>query len=413
MFKRTKTEKDTITNSPKPSDGVQDTFTEPPLETAGVNAGEHDDDGEASSLFDFETETFPHRDFEDQNFPPLDSEDPRCASEPYDDALAGPDALDNLEPLIDPDETVEPDRAAGAYEILEPTEALADTLPSREVVSSPAGKNGKKKKNRGGHAAQAELPLHQKKSRRMRRLLIVVVALLVILMGALAYLTFMLMQETQNAAIQQVTQDVEAVGKEDAKDASTATTKKTTVPVLMGVFGKTQDEAVKAIGHGAIASTSTAINEEDNPVKTKVAVALTDEPADTRSGTPTVYLGLNEGGQVVQAGYSAATASLGYGSLSFIDAVQTEHVIEKTLNEAGLPIPVGSVALPADKTTYASYATDGTTLVKENCPFSGTAEVNGAKYTWSSVLTYDYTAANASGNLADTIRQIYIYINAA
>ncbi|MEG1042436.1 MAG: hypothetical protein RSE94_21195, partial [Pseudomonas sp.] len=81
--------------------------------------------------------------------------------------------------------------------------------------------------------------------------------------------------------------------------------------------------------------------------------------------------------------------------------------------EAGLVIPAGSVVLPKDKAAYCTYATDGTTLVKENCPFSGAAEVNGARYTWSAVLTYDYTAANASGNLADTIRQVYIYINAA
>ena len=55
-------------------------------------------------------------------------------------------------------------------------------------------------------------------------------------------------------------------------------------------------------------------------MKKSVTVALTAEPADSRSGTPTVYLGLDADGKVIQAGYSAATASLGYGSLSFADA---------------------------------------------------------------------------------------------
>ena len=72
----------------------------------------------------------------------------------------------------------------------------------------------------------------------------------------------------------------------------------------------------------------------------------------------------------------------------------------------------GSATLPADKTSYSSYASDGTTLVKENCSFSGTVDINGAAHAWSSVLMYDYSTANASGNLADTVRIIYIYVNA-
>ncbi|MEG1512774.1 MAG: histone-lysine N-methyltransferase [Raoultibacter sp.] len=268
-------------------------------------------------------------------------------------------------------------------------------------------------KGKGDHATHADLPAHHKKSRRMRKLLIVIVALLVVLMAALGYLTYLLVQETQNAAMQQVTQDVEAVGKEDTKDASTSVVKKTTVPALVGVLGKTQDEAVKLIGHGALPATAVEVKEEGNSIKSKVTVTLTDEPADTRSGAPTVYLGFNEAGAVIQVGYSAATASLGYGSLSFTDAIQNEKIIEKTFAEAGLTIPAGTVVLPTDKTKYCTYATDGKTLVKENCSFSGTAEANATTYAWSSVLMYDYAAANASGNLADTIRQIYIYINAA
>ncbi|MEG0072170.1 MAG: histone-lysine N-methyltransferase [Raoultibacter sp.] len=396
-------------SAPEQNGGVPDDSANPSLEGIDLGAEEVCGAHQAPASLDLEDGIFSREDSENRVFPVLDGEDETDFLEPYDDALAGPDALDNLEPLIDPDDDIEPEPAVGTYAVLEPMEALPQPLPLNEGTSFAGGK----KKSKGGHAAKAELPLHQKKSRRMRRLLIVIISLLVVLMGVLAYLTYMLMQETQNAAIQQVTHDVEAVGKEDAKDASTITAKKTTVPALVSVIGKTQEEALKIIGHGAVASVSTPINEENNPVKTKVAVALTDEPADNRSGTPTVYLGLNEGGQIVQAGYSAATASLGYGSLSFADAVQTEKIIEKTLGEAGLVIPAGSVVLPKDKAAYCTYATDGTTLVKENCPFSGAAEVNGARYTWSAVLTYDYTAANASGNLADTIRQVYIYINAA
>ena len=50
--------------------------------------------------------------------------------------------------------------------------------------------------------------------------------------------------------------------------------------------------------------------------------------------------------------------------------------------------------------------------MKESCSFSGTVDLAGAAHEWSAVLLYDYKTANASGNLADTIRIIYVYINA-
>lgn len=198
----------------------------------------------------------------------------------------------------------------------------------------------------------------------------------------------------------------------DTKDAATTTAKKTEVPNLVSVLGLTRDEAVEALQHGATVTSEKEVSEEGSAVKVNVTVALTDEPADTRSGTPTVYLGLDEEGRIVQAGYSAATASLGYGSLSFVDAVENEGIVEKTLGEAGVSVPAGSATLPEDKTAYSAYASDGTTLVEEKCSFSGTVELDGVEHEWSSVLLYNYATANTSGNLADTIRMIYVYVNA-
>ena len=86
--------------------------------------------------------------------------------------------------------------------------------------------------------------------------------------------------------------------------------------------------------------------------------------------------------------------------------------MEKTLREAGVNVPEGTVQLPTDKSQYSTYASDGTTLVKENCSFSGDVDIDGTPHEWSAVLSYDYTTANASGNLADTIRTIYVYVNA-
>ncbi len=260
-----------------------------------------------------------------------------------------------------------------------------------------------------------------RRHRRSRRLLIFVIILLICLVGALAFFGFQLFQESQRVASQQVTatsstsesSSVKSTQEGSSRDSGTTTVKKTDVPSLTALMGHTQDECITLLAHGAQASSSREVNEEGNPVKTQVTVMLTDEPADSKSGTPTVYLGLGEDGTVVQAGYSAATASLGYGSISFADAVSNEHIVEKTLTEAGLTVDYGTVQLPA-KATYSTYASDGTTLVKESCSFSGTAPSSaGVSYDWSSVLTYDYAAANASGNLADTIRQIYVYVSAA
>ena len=271
---------------------------------------------------------------------------------------------------------------------------------------------------RHGKPSKDEVPPYLRKSRRMRRLLIAVAVLLVLLIAALAYFTFMLVQESQLLATQQTQaqqgaqQEVSALQEGATDDAATPVEKQTEAPDLVALLGMTQEQATEAVQRGATLASAREVNEEGNPIKSSVTLALTSEPADTRTGTPTVYLGLNEAGAVVQAGYSASTAALGYGTLSFSDAVRNENIVEKTLQEAGIDVPEGSVQLPEDKTEYSTYASDGTTLVKESCAFSGTVDIGGAPHEWSAVLSYDYSAANASGNLADTIRIIYVYINA-
>ena len=258
-----------------------------------------------------------------------------------------------------------------------------------------------------------EVPEYLYKSRRMRRILIVVIVVLVVLLGVGGVLVFQLFSTVQNTATQQAQTVSEAIDVKQASEVSesSATAKRTTVPDLVGLLGLTQDEAIEKLAHGAQVSSASEVNEEGNPIKHEVRVALTAEPADSRTGTPTVYLGLNQDGRVIQAGYSTSTSSLGYGSFSFSDAVENVGVIEETLNEAGLKVPEKSVKLPADKMEYSSYASDGTTLTREYFSFEGTAPAeNGTEHPWSAVLSYDYSLANTTGNLADTMRTIYVYV---
>ncbi|MBQ3106096.1 MAG: histone-lysine N-methyltransferase, partial [Eggerthellaceae bacterium] len=176
-----------------------------------------------------------------------------------------------------------------------------------------------------------------------------------------------------------------------------------------------EDEGeASAEGEAATAETTEAPEAADDgdPIETSVTVSLTDEPVDVRTGTPTVYLGLDKDGLIIQAGYSASAALLGYGAYSFVDAVENNYIVERTLQEAGIAVPEGTAKLPDDKDEYRTYATDGTTIMKEHCPFSGSVSIQDVEYQWSSVLSYDYSVANAGGasNLSDTIRIIYVYL---
>lgn len=343
---------------------------------------------------------------------------------PHDDKTADGDSpigLTEAFPALDAHRGA---HAAGLSYDPDTTDDYGDVLDSLEPRDEPVfgdelpGSTDQAVRGRHGAERKEELAPHLKKSRRVRRALIVIVIVLLGLIAALGYFTYQLVSEGQRNVVQQTqaqqsTHDVGGLSDgSKVNDASTTVEKKTEVPNLINVLGQTQDAAITALAHGATITSTKDVNEEGNAVKKSLTVALTAEPADSRSGTPTVYLGLNEEGKIIQAGYSAATASLGYGSISFSDAVKNEHIVEKTLREAGVSAKDGDAVLPSDKMQYSTYASDGTTLTKERCSFSGSADVNGVTRNWSSVLLYDYSAANQSSNLADTIRIIYIYVNA-
>jgi uncharacterized protein YxeA len=262
---------------------------------------------------------------------------------------------------------------------------------------------------------EKHIPLYERKSKKMRNVLIVIIFLLVVFICAGGALLYQLYDEAQNTATQQAQQqtDTNTISQESgAQDSSSEVSKLTTVPDLVSLIGLTQDEAIEALAHGAEISAYREVNEEDNPAKAEITVSLTDEPSDDNSGSPSVYLSLDESGSIIEAGYSVATSSIGYGSISFVDAIENESIIEKTLEEAGLSVAAGTCVLPSDKTQYSTYATDGTTLTKEYYSFSGSGTADSGTYGWTASLSYDYTVANATSNLADTIRTIYVYVSA-
>ncbi|ACU94913.1 hypothetical protein Ccur_12280 [Cryptobacterium curtum DSM 15641] len=363
------------------------------------------------------------------------------AAKAAEQAKAAEKSNDNQGELLDADDSVsmeestsntETSDASGkdiAAEDLQPSSAASGEFAASDVVDK--SKSGEKRgSTRGGTANKkakktsrkdrlAALPEHQRKSRRTRRALTIAIILLIVLLGALVYLGYELIKTSQNA-ISQTTpsqgNDATQVAESGTttKDATTDTVKRIDVPALASVIGSSRDEAISLLGHGATLTLSSEVADENSAVVETDTVMLTADASDSKLASPTVYLSLDEAGTVVQVSYTAATASLGYGTLSFADAVSNEHVIEKTLSEAGLLVQEETVELP-DRGEYSTYAADGTTLTAEKYSFSGTAPATSgsASFNWAAVLSYDYTASNASGNLSDTVRMITISLSAS
>lgn len=310
---------------------------------------------------------------------------------------------------------------ANAFEEAEePTADSQDAEGASEVAAASTvgttAAQAKTSSGRGRHAAPtAEDSPRMRRSQRMRRSLIVLIVLLLVGLCALGYFMYRTFTESQEQAVQQTQEQTESskdsISAAAADDAAAVTAKQADVPDLSAIMGKTQDEAITILKRGAQVTATQPVADEDSVIKSNVTVSLTSEPADSRTAsTPTVYLGLNADGVVVQAGYSASASALGFGTLSFADAVTNERVIEKTLQKIGVGVPNEVVSLPENKDEYSSYASDGTTVVKERCSFEGSAVVNAVPCSWSAVLSYDYTTQILTGNLNDTVRVIYVYV---
>lgn len=319
------------------------------------------------------------------------------------------DAADDASAEGEPDQP-EDQLGEEAAEGQEAAEAAEGTAEGANPKPAPASSSG----SRGRHAApDAAMSPRMQQARKTRRALIVVVVLLVIAIAVVAFFMFQTFSSSQEEAAHQAQEQVETpkqdIVDEPSDDAGDAPAKLTEVPILTGIFGMNTDEALAAIGHGAVVTASREVKDDGSAIKTNLNVSLNDEPYDSKA-SPTVYLGMNKDGKAVQVGYSASAAALGFGSLSFSDAVSNEHVIEKTLAKIGVEVPEGSAVLPADKKEYSTFADDGVTVTRERCSFEGDANVNGTPCTWSAVLSYDYTTQVITGDLSDTVRVIYVYV---
>lgn len=285
----------------------------------------------------------------------------------------------------------------------------------RDLAHASAASVPSRAMRRGKHTAQApEVSEKVLQSHRLRNTLRVIVVLLVIALCVLGYFGFRTLTAGQEQADKQAQEQIEApkenVTRSEGDDTIEMAAQQADVPQLTGLMGKTSDEAIAELGRGAFVSSNKSVKDKNSAIKTNLTVALADEPSDSKTGTPSVYLGLDKDGKIIEVGYSAAASALGFGSLSFADAVNNEHVVERTLQKVGVEVEDGVAKLPEDSSKYVTHASDGKTVTKERCSFEGDVDVDGVPCTWSAVLSYDYTTQVITGNLSDTVRIIYVYV---
>ncbi len=273
-----------------------------------------------------------------------------------------------------------------------------------------------------GHSPDFVSPsaeFHRLKSRRMRVVLIIVTVILALLIAALVYFAFVLIREASDAASQSATYSGSAETEISAPDAGVVESDSHgDVPDLVSLLGLTVDEAIEEVGRGASITAERDITEESDDdseaqvVGRSVTVALADETTDSSGNTPSLYFETNEDDIIVSVGYSTPVSSLNYGDVSFDAIVRENYIVENLLTDAGIPVDAGTVELPSTD-DYRTYDDDGQTIARESYTFSGTnSGTDGSEYDWTCRLSYDYSAANVSGDLNDTIKLIQLYIYA-
>lgn len=181
-------------------------------------------------------------------------------------------------------------------------------------------------------------------------------------------------------------------------------------PDLVGLIGLSTDRALEQIGHGA----AIEARADAGDGTTRLSVPLAAYRAKDLPGAPTAYLWVDADRVVVRAGYASSAWGCGFSNaLTFREAIDDAHIVEALLGQAGIQVDPGTVRAPRDASAYSTYRADGVTLERENAGFHGTGTHDGRKVAWRASVDYDYRDANASGNLVDTRRVVFVSTDGA
>ncbi len=321
------------------------------------------------------------------------------------DIATNADLSDAFETVILDDEPLPPAVPDAVIERMEHTDSNTFDLDKKNDSGISLDEVEREQR---GRISLTEYSNRQRHNKRVRIALTFLATILVLMLIALVVVGVLMFVEADKKSVSTSAQQdsTTLLGDADEKEKVAATSE---VVNLVSLMGLTKEEAVAHIGHGATIESETPI--EVGNLKSELVVPLTEEQGDPKRGTPTVVLRLDEAGHVGWASYTAPTSALGYGTISFIDAIQSAHVIQNSLRAAGLSdLDPAVLNAPSDSASYSTYDTDGKTLITEQTSFSGTGKQGDNTYDWGASLTYDYSNANQSGNLADTIRRISVSV---
>lgn len=253
---------------------------------------------------------------------------------------------------------------------------------------------------------------HSQKARK--RLMVVIGVLLVALVALVCTTVFVFMQSSEQAKEEAAHQGAASIEQHNTADARFQGSKSVQVPKLASLLGMSKEDALKTLGDKAVVGSEAESSEKSSKaVKTLTIPLALDDEEDYHTAAPVVYLGLDADDKVVSVGFGSSTTLLGFAPTSFVDAIKSEHIIEKLMSEAGFTLGEDQIKLPEKSDEYTQVNAETGVVENEQYSFNGTLKHNNAELTWSATLSYDYSAANASGNLNDTIRQIVISVSEA
>lgn len=183
------------------------------------------------------------------------------------------------------------------------------------------------------------------------------------------------------------------------------------IPKFVLLLGKSVDQALTEIGHGSVLASTEPTNDESIGAVNKNNINLSNESSSQKTGTTNVVAWSNSAGQIVKISFSCDISLLGYGKFGFVDIINNQHLVENAFIESGLYLEPGTVMTPTNKSSYTTYASDGTTAVSQVCDFSGIAYQDKNSYKWNANVNYNYNVANTKGDLSETIRILTISVS--
>ena len=262
-------------------------------------------------------------------------------------------------------------------------------------------------KEHRGRISFTEYSDRVRNSKRIRAALIGAVVVLCAFLIAIVMLVVSFVDAIQHPTVKTSAQDDAALLLEETQDTQTTRASSEAVN-LVALVGLSRQEALAYIGRGAVVEAETNI--DDGGLKKDLSLSLTDEKGNDLSGTPSASIKLDASGNVGAATYSAPLDALGFGSISFVDAVNKYKVVDKVLSSVGISNYDSSALVLPDHKSYSTYESDTKTLKTETYTFSGTSEQAEGSFSWTATLHYDYAEANKTSNLANTVRKISVSI---